>query len=369
MGNDDNPFDPKYSLGLLALIGNSTPPKTENALANAASLTPGVSDLVRALTASTPPAGGAVSDLFGSGLSGPFGAAYDLGLLSQPEPTNALASLTGYSPPPAPFGLAGALSPYLSPLNPPPSALGAGALSPFLSPSYPPPAPLYSPPQPKPAAPTVKRKAFFSFHFDDIMRVNNVRNGWKITHPHSELNRSFYDSSLWESKKLEGEEAIKRLIREGVCYTSAVCVLAGSDTWDRRWVRYEIARAIIDGRGLLTVHLNGINHHVTRTPHARGYNPLDFIGVAKMQDNALTPVRYVLYEKRRFVGSGGKSQWGWFRYDDYTYAVPLPKWLNDPLVNHVMPLSTNAAEYDYVADHGSRNIGSWIDAAAKQAGR
>jgi hypothetical protein len=71
----------------------------------------------------------------------------------------------------------------------------------------------------------VKRKAFFSFHYDDIMRVNNVRNAWKINHPDSPLNRSFYDSSLWESKQLTDPEQIKRLIREGVQYTSAVCVL------------------------------------------------------------------------------------------------------------------------------------------------
>src|SRR5258708_21875336 len=50
------------------------------------------------------------------------------------------------------------------------------------------------------AAP-IKRKAYFAFHFDDIMRVNNVRNAWKITHPDSSLNRSFFDSSLWESNE------------------------------------------------------------------------------------------------------------------------------------------------------------------------
>src|ERR1700738_5050784 len=100
-----------------------------------------------------------------------------------------------------------------------------------------------------------KRKVFFSFHFDDVMRVNVVRNAWKITHPDTALLRSFYDSSLWESKKLEGDDAVKRLIREGVCYTSAVCVLIGTETWQRRWVKYEIARTIIDERGLLGVHL------------------------------------------------------------------------------------------------------------------
>jgi hypothetical protein len=34
-----------------------------------------------------------------------------------------------------------------------------------------------------------------------------------------------------------------------------------------------------------------------------------------------------------------------------------------------MPLSTDAAEYDYTRDHGHRNIGNWIDKAAKKVGR
>jgi hypothetical protein len=71
----------------------------------------------------------------------------------------------------------------------------------------------------------VKRKAYFAFHYDDVMRVNVVRQAWKITHPDNALMRSFYDSSLWESKRLEGDDALKRLMREGVQYTSAVCVL------------------------------------------------------------------------------------------------------------------------------------------------
>src|SRR5262245_59508082 len=103
-----------------------------------------------------------------------------------------------------------------------------------------------------------KRRAFFSFHYDDIMRVNNVRNAWKIDHTDSPLNRNFYDSSHWESKKLTSPDQIKNLIREGVEYTSAVCVLVGSETWKRRWVKYEIARSVIDERGLLAVHINGL---------------------------------------------------------------------------------------------------------------
>jgi hypothetical protein len=220
---------------------------------------------------------------------------------------------------------------------------------------------------PAPAKPLVKRRAFFSFHFDDVMRVNNVRNAWKITHPESTLMRSFYDSSLWESRKLEGDEALKRLIREGVQNTSAVCVLIGSETWLRRWVKYEVARAIIDGRGLLAVHLNSINHHQSKTPHALGLNPLDFISVGKVQEQGQT--KYRLFEKLALPNGAGGYRWSWERYSDYTDSVTRPAWLNDPPVGYVTPLSTNAALYDYIANEGHKNIGSWIDQAAQRAGR
>jgi hypothetical protein len=218
------------------------------------------------------------------------------------------------------------------------------------------------------SAAAVKRKVFFFFHFDDVMRVNVVRNAWKITHPDNALMRSFYDSSLWETKKLEGDDAVKRLIREGVSYTSAVCVLVGSETWLRRWVKYEIARAIIDERGLLAVHLNSIRHHKTLTPHTRGSNPLEFMAVGKVQDGALSPARHYLFERIASPGPNG-YQWMWHRYQDYTDPVRLPKWLAEPAPTYVTPLSNNADSYDYIADNGHQNIGAWIDRAAQRADR
>jgi hypothetical protein len=129
-----------------------------------------------------------------------------------------------------------------------------------------------------------KRKVYFSFHFTDIMRVNVIRNAWRVVNPDSLLGgRTFYDSSLWESRQREDPEALKRLIREGVGYTSAVCALVGAETATRRWVRYEIARAVIDKRGLLAVHLNSIRHHKFLTPHVRGPNPLASMAVGKVQ--------------------------------------------------------------------------------------
>jgi len=228
---------------------------------------------------------------------------------------------------------------------------------------------LFHPFRSLPLKAAVKRKAFFSFHYDDIMRVNVVRNAWKIDHPDNALMRSFQDSSLWESRKLEGDDAVKRLIREGVEYTLAVCVLIGTETWVRRWVRYEIARAIVDGRGLLGVHLNIIRHHHTKTPHTRGYNPLEFMAVGKVQPGVLSTPRYYLFEKQVVPNGIGGYKWEWNRYSDYTSSVSLPPWLADPVAGYVTPLSQNASVHDYIADDGHRNIGSCIDTAAQRAGR
>jgi len=217
--------------------------------------------------------------------------------------------------------------------------------------------------------PIVKRKAYFAFHFDDIMRVNVVRNAWKIDRPESPLMRSFYDSSLWERKQIEGDDAVKRLIREGVGYTSAVCVLAGSETWLRRWVKYEIARAVIDERGLLTVHINSIRHHQTLRADPTGTNPLEGMAVGKVQETLLSPVRYYIFERNAVSDGMGGYKWSWDRYKDYTDPVKRPPWLPDCAPDYVMPLNNGSTVYDYVAHNGHKNIGGWIDAAARAAGR
>ncbi len=240
----DNPFAPKH-YGILAALGSQP-------VGN------GLLDYI------APSAHRAKDTPYGNALGNVVGA-----LTAAPAnpPFNALASFTKPSPP------------FFAP--PLPLTRSFDSLANLVAPPRPPANTLYTPPKPKQIAPETKRKAFFSFHFEDIMRVNNVRNAWKIGDPESSSIRSFYDSSLWGNRKLSGPEAIKSLIRAGVVYTSAVCVLAGSLTWNRRWVRYEIARAIIDSRGLLTVHINNINHHQTKGPHPVGPNPLLHMGVAR----------------------------------------------------------------------------------------
>jgi hypothetical protein len=210
----------------------------------------------------------------------------------------------------------------------------------------------------------IKRKAYFAFKFDDVMRVNNVRNAWRSDRPDTLLFPSFCDSSIWERSRSEGDETLKKLMREGVQGTSAVCVLIGSETWQSRWVKYEIVRAVIDERGLLSVHLNNLNHHERHVPDLLGPNPLDFIGICRNQDG-----NCYIYEKQLIGSLSGSSDWKWLPYPDHRKPVAFPKFLPEPRTGYVQPLSVGALCYDYVGQSGYQNIGSWIDAAAQAVGR
>ncbi|MCK5293216.1 MAG: TIR domain-containing protein [Arcobacteraceae bacterium] len=129
------------------------------------------------------------------------------------------------------------------------------------------------------------KKVFFSFHYQDVIdfRANVVRNhgSFKL----SKDEAGFYDSSIWEEAKKESSLALKRLINKGLINTSNTCVLVGSETYKRPWVRYEIFKSFIKGNHLLAVHINGIKCNKKETKNL-GKNPFDFVGLyAKDKDN------------------------------------------------------------------------------------
>jgi hypothetical protein len=293
----------------------------------------------------------------------PFGSlmgSTDFGSLFDPSPVppkNALAGLLGMigqpSPPPA-NALAGLFSPFASNSL---ADLVAQPVAPVR------PAPTYAPA-------TVKRKGFFSFHYADIIRVNNVRNAWKINAPGREDKRQFFDRSLWESVQRKNPEGLKNLIRTGMAHSSAVCVLVGAETWSRPWVRYEIARSVIDKKGLLAVHSNNLRHHHRLAADVLGDNPLAYMAVGCPNSRGI----YFLYERvlGQVVQYGQSTwEWQWEKYSKFSSPVPLPKYMqaSPPQVGFLVPLSDVTAIYDYVAEEGHKNIGAWIDTAALRAGR
>lgn len=200
----------------------------------------------------------------------------------------------------------------------------------------------------------VKRFVYFAFHYDDILRANNVRLSPAFQQGSTGVSARFVDRSLWERRKRTDPDGLKRLMREGVQGSSVVCVLIGSATWQRRWVRYEIARAVVDQKGLLGVDINGLNHHRELSPHPMGYNPLDFMGVGQIDD-----------------GTYRICEWtdGWRRYPEFTAPVQLPRYLASPGIGYVSALSSGTARYDYAGNNGSKALGMWADIAARSAGR
>lgn len=205
------------------------------------------------------------------------------------------------------------------------------------------------------STPQVRRKVFFSFHFEeDVRRSCLVRNSYRIRPGRKLPTANFHDRSLWESSKREGEESLKRLIREGMVGSSVTCVLTGSYTWQRRWVRYEIARSLVCGNGLFTVYIHNVKdpRYGISIP---GYNPLDFMGLELRPDG-----RGNICER---VG----EQWQLF--DMHRAPVPWPRWLEKPAGGYIRILSHGARAYDYHFDDGYTGLAEWAQLAAWEAGR
>lgn len=201
----------------------------------------------------------------------------------------------------------------------------------------------------------IKRRVFFSFHYqEDIWRANQIRNSWRFGHESTREGRGFFDGSLWEKSQRTNDESLKSLIRNGLENTSVTCVLAGTYTYIRRWVRYEIARSVVKGNGLLTVFIDMKKNEESKTCD-RGPDPLDYMGVY-LASNA----NIYLAEWRN-----GK----WVRYSDHSAPVTLPSQWRKPTSSAVIQLSTYARNYCYVANNGPENFGGWIQAAAASVGK
>lgn len=134
--------------------------------------------------------------------------------------------------------------------------------------------------------------------------------------------------------------------------TSVTAVLIGSNTFERRWVGYELARSVIKGNGIVCVKVHRLQNQLGY-PSTEGLSPFDYLGVYRLNDG-----RILLAEWK-----DGR----WVRYGDYTEAVTLPKnWSPFPR-NSVAGLSNYAQTYCYDIDQGANTFSSWVHAAATAA--
>lgn len=258
------------------------------------------------------------------------------------------------------------------------------------------------------------RKVFFSFHYDDVTRVNVVRNSDQITRRYTKAAR-FHDKSLWEEVKKQGPLAIKRMINDGLDGSSVTCILIGSQTWRRPWVRYEIIKSLARGNGILGVRIYDVGFKPGQPTNALagrfGTSPPSnalaayasrpeptlggVLGLATARQapsqNALlgallagehsvapipqpgpNPLRYLGYTVDRRYGMvhfhevGPNGQW---RQYTEAQAVPLRSlpWL--PRLKDADNLENPFRIYDWKQDFGAFDFPAWIEQAAAQVGR
>jgi Thoeris protein ThsB, TIR-like domain len=160
------------------------------------------------------------------------------------------------------------------------------------------------------------RRVFFSFHYDrDVRRIVQVRKSW-VVRRESEA-QPFYDKAEFEeAKKRAG--GIEKWIEQQLSGTSVTAVLFGAETYERPWVRHEIKRSYELGKGILAIDIHNVKDPQLGVDK-QGKNPLDYWTVKQ----------------------AGRD----------------------------VPFTQLYKTYDWVLDDGYTNMPSWIEAAAKAAGR
>ena len=189
------------------------------------------------------------------------------------------------------------------------------------------------------------RRVFFSFYYQDVIdfRANVVRNHW-LTKPDRE-DAGFFDASIWEDAKKESDLALKRLINSEIKNTTVTVVLIGSETYSRRWVRYEIIKSMAKGNKILGVHINGIRGKNGRTK-VLGPNPFDYLGYQYSDDGKkLYPYEY---KKGKWVQYGD--------YDPYSLKTVVPQIKRGKFYK----LSSDYPVYDWIKNDGYNNFSKWV---------
>ena len=156
------------------------------------------------------------------------------------------------------------------------------------------------------------RRVFFSFHYkNDVWRANQVRNSW-VTQ--SKEAAGFIDSAEFEKIKKKGDAAVEKWIDKQLNNTSVTVILIGSETCDRKYVKYEAKASYKKGNGIIGVYIHQLKNKDGKKSK-KGSTTFGVLGKDKNGDNI------------------------------YFHDV--------------------AKVYDYVDDKGYSNLGKWIESAAK----
>lgn len=113
------------------------------------------------------------------------------------------------------------------------------------------------------------KRVFFSFDYDDVFRVNQIRNSW-VTQGNEAAG--FVDKADFEKVQRQGKQAIKNWIDKQLKGTSVTCVLIGEYTYLSEWVKYEIVQSIEKRNGLIGIYMHNQKDQNGKTG-VQGENP------------------------------------------------------------------------------------------------
>jgi hypothetical protein len=190
------------------------------------------------------------------------------------------------------------------------------------------------------------KRVFFSFHYKDVIefRANVVRNHW-VAKPDRE-QAGYFDASVWESARKQGDTVLKRLINGALEGTSNTCVLIGSDTYARPWVRYEILKSFKRDNHLFGVHINGIKGKDQLTK-SLGPNPFQYVGVTFSADGHTAK----LWESKNGT---------WVEYDKIDGSAEYSFEVGPEYSGKGYNLGAWYKTYDWNADDGFNQFANWV---------
>lgn len=196
---------------------------------------------------------------------------------------------------------------------------------------------------------------FFSFDYEEDK--NRAETVFQSLRAHAgELSEAgFGSSAIWQQTKDQTPDVVMPLLRDAIGRAHVTCVLVGAHTWEREWIRNEIAQSLGRATGLLAVRINGIVDKSTQRASAAGRNPLAYMGLGKSRDG-----QYFIYEN---------SNAQWIRFQEEPLPIAKPSYVADMSVGYVQPITVGVVEYDYVKQDGAQNLPTWIERAAEAAGK
>ncbi|HEX2987424.1 MAG TPA: TIR domain-containing protein [Chloroflexota bacterium] len=199
------------------------------------------------------------------------------------------------------------------------------------------------------------RRVYFASYYEDVsdFRLRTVLSAW-VAGSFRETS-GIFNAAQWEKAKLQGDAAVRAMIRRGMEGTSVTVVLIGTNSYSRRYTRYEIAKSFERGNAMIGIYVHRIPEQGTIA--IKGENPFEYMGFS------LDPSRSKIGLLEKRVGTGK-----WLEYAE------LPSVHFGLAPYNFLRLKEGAfsslfSVHDWMDGQGMRNLAPWIETAAKQAGK